>query len=66
MTITDLRGTAFVRHATPEGWTEIDSTTIDEPGPLNPPIDPYAMEGAKPAAPTQPCSTPDPQAADAS
>ncbi|MFL6620650.1 MAG: YgiQ family radical SAM protein [Povalibacter sp.] len=39
--ITDLRGTAFARHATPEGWTEIDSTTIDEPGPLNPPIDPY-------------------------
>jgi uncharacterized radical SAM protein YgiQ len=39
--ITDLRGTAFVRHATPEGWTEIDSTTIDQPGPLNPPIDPY-------------------------
>ncbi len=41
--ITDLRGTAFVRHATPRGWTEIDSTTIDEPGKLNPPIDPYAM-----------------------
>ena len=39
--ITDLRGTAFVRHATPEGWTEIDSTTIDEPGKLNPPVDPY-------------------------
>lgn len=45
--ITDLRGTAFVRHATPEGWTEIDSTTIDEPGPLNPPIDPYAANDAK-------------------
>src|SRR5689334_416426 len=28
-TITDLRGTAFVRHATPPEWTEIDSTTID-------------------------------------
>jgi uncharacterized radical SAM protein YgiQ len=41
--ITDLRGTAFVRHATPDGWTEIDSTTIDEPGKLNPPVDPYAM-----------------------
>ena len=39
--IDDLRGTAFVRHATPEGWTEIDSTTIDTPGKLNPPIDPY-------------------------
>jgi len=40
--ITDLRGTAFVRRGTPEGWTEIDSTTVDEPGPLNPPVDPYA------------------------
>jgi uncharacterized radical SAM protein YgiQ len=39
--ITDLRGTAFVRHATPGGWTEIDSTTIDAPGKLNPPVDPY-------------------------
>jgi uncharacterized radical SAM protein YgiQ len=42
--ITDLRGTAFARRATPEGWTEIDSTQIDTPGPLNPPLDPYAME----------------------
>ncbi len=41
--ITDLRGTAFVRAGTPEGWTEIDSTSIDQPGKLNPPIDPYAM-----------------------
>jgi uncharacterized radical SAM protein YgiQ len=39
--ITDLRGTAFVRHGTPAGWTEIDSTTIDTPGKLNPQIDPY-------------------------
>jgi len=63
--INDLRGTAFVRHATPSQWTEIDSTTIDEPGKLNPPIDPYAMEGAKPAA-QKPCATPatpDPQGA---
>jgi len=29
--ITDLRGTAFVRHAAPAGWIEIDSTTIDVP-----------------------------------
>jgi uncharacterized radical SAM protein YgiQ len=63
--IDDLRGTAFTRHATPQDWTEIDSTTIDEPGKLNPPLDPYAMEGAKPAAdptPAKPCATPDPQA----
>jgi uncharacterized radical SAM protein YgiQ len=42
--ITDIRGTAFLRAATPEGWIEIDSTRIDMPGPLNPPVDPYAME----------------------
>jgi len=41
--ITDLRGTAFARRHTPEGWIEIDSTTVDTPGPLNPPLDPYAI-----------------------
>ena len=42
--ITDLRGTAFARGALPAGWIEIDSTHLDAPGPLAPPIDPYAME----------------------
>ena len=42
--ITDIRGTAYVRAATPSDWIEIDSTRIDLPGPLNPPVDPYAME----------------------
>ncbi len=42
--IDDLRGTAFVRKALPDSWIEIDSTTIDAPGPLAPPVDPYAME----------------------
>ncbi|HEY6865173.1 MAG TPA: YgiQ family radical SAM protein, partial [Burkholderiales bacterium] len=46
-TITDLRGTAFVRRAPPEGWIEIDSTEVDTPGPLAPPVDPYAMEPAR-------------------
>jgi uncharacterized radical SAM protein YgiQ len=40
--ITDLRGTAFVRKALPDGWVEIDSTSVDTPGPLAPPVDPYA------------------------
>ncbi len=48
--IRDLRGTAFVRRETPEGWTEIDSTSVDEPGRLNPPADPYAMEPGAGAA----------------
>ncbi len=42
--ITDLRGTVFTRKARLEGWVEIDSTHLDTPGPLNPPIDPYAMD----------------------
>ena len=40
--IDDLRGTAFVRKS--HDFIEIDSTHIDAPGRLNPPIDPYAME----------------------
>jgi uncharacterized radical SAM protein YgiQ len=42
----DLRGTAFVQKGAREGWIEIDSTHLDAPGPLNPPVDPYAMEPA--------------------
>jgi len=41
--ITDVRGTVFARRALPAGWIEIDSTHLDAPGPLNPPVDPYAM-----------------------
>jgi uncharacterized radical SAM protein YgiQ len=51
--ITDLRGTSFVRKRTPEDWIEIDSTHLDTPGALNPPVDPYAMTPSaaqKPAA----------------
>jgi len=42
--LTDIRGTAFLRRGTPEGWIEVDSTHLDSPGPLNPPVDPYADE----------------------
>ncbi|HEX7416540.1 MAG TPA: YgiQ family radical SAM protein [Steroidobacteraceae bacterium] len=52
--ITDLRGTAFVRRGAAPESIEIDSTHLDTPGALNPPIDPYAMEAkaesASPAA----------------
>ncbi len=50
--LTDIRGTVYARRGLPEGWIEIDSTHLDTPGPLNPPVDPYAMtpEGAKSAA----------------
>src|SRR6185312_11803186 len=46
--LTDIRGTVFTRKTLPEGWIEIDSTHLDAPGPLNTPVDPYAM-GAAPA-----------------
>ncbi len=48
--ITDIRGTSFTRKSLPEGWVEINSTHLDAPGPLNPPVDPYAMEPTKQGA----------------
>ena len=42
--ITDVRGTAFVRHAEDEsgkGWFEIDSSSVDEPGRIDSHINPY-------------------------
>jgi uncharacterized radical SAM protein YgiQ len=40
----DIRGTAFLRRETPAGWTELDASVIDTPGPPAPPHDPYAGE----------------------
>ena len=48
--LTDIRGTAFARRATPDGWIEIDSTRLDTPGPLVPRPDPYATEAQMRAA----------------
>ncbi len=42
-TITDLRGTALLRSGLPEGWIEIDSTTVDDLGPVETPPNPYEM-----------------------
>ena len=39
--IRDLRGTAFVRRHLPDGWTIIDSTSLDEPGEIDRHPDPY-------------------------
>ena len=39
--IRDLRGTAFALKNTPQGWSEIDSSEIDEPGEIEPHPDPY-------------------------
>jgi uncharacterized radical SAM protein YgiQ len=40
----DIRGTAVLGAAPGEGWTEIDSTHLDAPGPVARHPDPYAME----------------------
>jgi uncharacterized radical SAM protein YgiQ len=49
--IDDLRGTAYLRRGMPAQWTEIDSSEVDAPGPLNPPVDPYASEESRSSAP---------------
>ncbi len=44
--MTDIRGTAFVRRTgdeSAEGWTEIDSTSVDEPGRTDAHINPYML-----------------------
>ncbi|MDR2215299.1 MAG: YgiQ family radical SAM protein [Nevskiaceae bacterium] len=53
--IRDLRGTSFVRGDHARDYIEIDSRHLDAPGPLNPPIDPYAMNEA---AADQPATAP--------
>ncbi len=54
--ITDVRGTAFVRRETPEGWFEIDSTTIDTPGHVEAHINPYLMISDQAKAQGQDCA----------
>ena len=39
--LTDIRGTAFIRRDTPEGWFEMDSTRVDRPGRVDKIINPY-------------------------
>ncbi|MEZ7847057.1 MAG: YgiQ family radical SAM protein [Polaromonas sp.] len=45
-TITDIRGTAFIRRQgdeTAQGWFEIDSTNVDAPGRVEAHVNPYLM-----------------------
>ena len=39
--ITDVRGTAYMVRSTPEGFSEIDSTEVDQPGRIDDHINPY-------------------------
>ena len=45
--ITDIRGTAFIRKAIPDGWREIDSTRIDAPGKIDTLHSPYQRTDQK-------------------
>ncbi len=46
--LTDIRGTAFVKkHGPRSGWWEKESTSVDQPGQLNPPPDPYQSNTAE-------------------
>ena len=54
--LTDIRGTGFPRQGLPEGWAEVDSTSVDEPGRIDPPKDPYADQTA-PATTGAACAT---------
>ncbi len=45
-TMTDIRGTAFIRRTgdeTSQGWFEIDSTSVDAPGRVEAHVNPYMM-----------------------
>ncbi len=60
--ITDVRGTAFVRRPGDEsgqGWFEIDSTTVDEPGRVEAHINPYMTTSEQAAAQGSSCSRDD-------
>ena len=57
--ITDVRGTAFVRRpADPNtaGWFEMDSTEVDQPGPVDAHINPYLTTSEQAQAQGQTCS----------
>ena len=52
--ITDVRGTTLMRQGIPDGWTEIDSSHLDTPGPKSQHPDPYLT---LPTCPTSPSVT---------
>jgi uncharacterized radical SAM protein YgiQ len=70
-TITDVRGTAFIRRPgdpSTEGWFEIDSTEVDTPGPVESHINPYLTTSEQAQAQGESCAKDEAQkpAADAS
>jgi uncharacterized radical SAM protein YgiQ len=54
--ITDVRGTAFIQRASPEGWFEIDSTAVDQPGRVEDHVNPYQTTSEQAAAQGTTCA----------
>jgi len=55
--ITDVRGTAFIRRETPEGWMEVDSTEVDQPGRVEEHVNPYMTTAEKAKVEGVDCAT---------
>ncbi|MEO7547074.1 MAG: YgiQ family radical SAM protein, partial [Ramlibacter sp.] len=54
--ITDVRGTAFVQRNKPEGWFQIDSTSVDTPGRVEEHINPYQTTQEQAATQGESCA----------
>ena len=54
--MTDVRGTAFIQRNAPEGWFQIDSTEVDQPGRVEDHINPYQTTSEQAAAQGTTCS----------
>ncbi|NKE64429.1 YgiQ family radical SAM protein [Ramlibacter sp. RBP-2] len=57
--ITDIRGTAFIQRQSPEGWFEIDSTTVDQPGRVEDHVNPYQTTSEQAAGQGTTCAKED-------
>jgi uncharacterized radical SAM protein YgiQ len=57
--ITDVRGTAFVRRSTPQGWFVIDSSSVDTPGRVEDHINPYMTTSDQAKAQGETCKKED-------
>ena len=65
--ITDVRGTAFMRASDiddTQPWFELDSTEIDQPGRIDEHISPYVDRSARGASPAAPSTSVQPASAD--
>ena len=51
--IRDLRGTAYICDAIPDGWQVVDSSSVDQPGKVDPITSPYVDTSADPACKTE-------------